>query len=127
MSASTRPRASHGGFGSRPAKNMLYSRSSLRSSASRSRMSCSKSLISGTGTQDRAASASQQKPHQRKPELPGVRQGTIVDEHLGLVETSDQHPELVELGDIAHQETGTVEDPDLPVLGRSPRHLHRAL
>ena len=48
--ASTRLRVSQGGFGSRPAKNMLYSASSCLRAASRRCMSRSISLMGGTGS-----------------------------------------------------------------------------
>src|SRR5262245_57820840 len=81
-SASTRARVSHGGFGSRPAKNMLYSASSCFSSASRRVSSLS---ILGGGT----TSPGNQEPDERQPQLARVRDRPIVDEHFGRVRAAD--------------------------------------
>src|SRR3954465_15388345 len=88
-SASTRPRVSHGGLGSRPAKNMLYSASScLRSASRRVR---SRSMVEGATTLPR-----DQEPDERQPQLARVRPRPIVDENLGGVGAADDLKEIAE-------------------------------
>src|SRR5687768_15482358 len=85
--ASTRLRVSHGGRGSRPAKNMLYSASScLRSEASWFRSF----WMSGSDTWW----SPDQHPQQREPQFPGVRHRFVVDEHVGRIEVPDDFEEI---------------------------------
>ena len=77
-SESTRLRVSQGGLGSGPEKNMLYSASSRLSSDS-SRMQIAFDLAR------RHSYRVNEKPDERQPELPRVRHGPIVNQHLGGV------------------------------------------
>src|ERR1700724_1384407 len=90
--ASTRARVSHGGLGSRPAKNMLYSASSCRNSTSNRFKSRSISVGSFTRRSPR-----NQKPDKWQPELPGVGHGAVVDEHFGRVARSDDLKQVPQL------------------------------
>jgi hypothetical protein len=48
-----------------------------------------------------------QKPDERQPELPRVRDGTIVDEHFAGVEPADEIEEVAQLDGILRKEPGT--------------------
>jgi cold shock protein len=74
---STRARVSQGGRGSRPAKNIVYSPSSRRSSAAS--VCRSRSMSNGSVT---IHLPGQEEPRQGQPQLARKRQGTIVDQDL---------------------------------------------
>src|SRR5918995_4246567 len=100
---STRRRDSTGGRGERPAKYMLYSASSRRSSDSSSARSRSTSGASGTRPKD-------EKPHERQPQLAGVWKGPIVDEDVTRVETPHYLKEIAQRGGIGGVETRAVAE-----------------
>src|SRR3954449_9705918 len=88
--ASTRLRVSHGGFGSRPAKNMLYSASSrLISLASRCR---SRSMVVGSAT----CLLVNEEVEQRQPELPRVGHRAIVDQDFRIVRRPDNFEQVAQ-------------------------------
>ena len=78
-SASTRPRVSHGGFGSRPRRTCCIrpraASDRLRGAAGRVR-----SLMIGHDTLP-----GDEEPDERQPQLAGVRHRPVVDQHLGRV------------------------------------------
>src|SRR6267142_4205113 len=104
-SASTRARVSHGGLGSRPEKNMLYSASSRFISAS-SRIK-SRSTVPGSATSV-VHVPGDQKPHQRQPQLARERHRPIVDEHVRGVRAAHDVEQVAEGNGIAGPETGAV-------------------
>src|SRR6188508_1228148 len=96
-SAATRARVSHGGRGSRPAKNMLNSASSRRISASRMIISRSKSDFGFW------KSAKQMEPEQRQPQLFRIGHGPIVDQHFTVRHRPDQLEEIAERVRVARE------------------------
>src|SRR3954471_17650847 len=103
MSAATRLRVPHGGLGSRPAKYMLYSASSLFSSDSSRFRSRSVSEAGGTGD-----SPPQQEPDQRQPQLAGVGHRPVVDQHLGRIRGADDLKQLAQADRLARPEAPAI-------------------
>src|SRR5436190_10024545 len=122
----TRLRVSHGGFGSRPAKNMLYSASSCLRPASSRCSSRSVSLIGGT-----AVSAMQEEPDQRQPQRARVRHRPVVNQHFGQIRSPDQFEQSLQLRRIGGEEARAIPvrgtRSDLAVLRRRTRQLQRAI
>src|SRR5712664_2600377 len=123
--ASTRLRVSHGGFGSRPAKNMLYSASSCFSSTSRRFRSFS---ILGGGT---IHSPRNEEPDERQPQLARIGHGTIVDENFGRGRSADDLEEIAEARRVARPEARAIAlrgaTARLAKLRRAARDVERLL
>src|SRR5579884_3257185 len=119
---STRARVSHGGFGSRPEKYMLYSASSCRRSASSRCSSCS---------MDAAIPLSRdEQPDERQPQFARERDRSIVDEHVGGVGRTDDLEQIAQPRGVARPEPRPVAvrgtAAHLAELGRRARDLERA-
>src|SRR5258705_3751743 len=136
-SAATRFRVSHGGRGSRPEKNMLYSASSCLSPAARVNRSFCTSVSSGMTnvyssqfavcSLRSAVRSTSQEPNERQPEFPCIRNGSIVDQHVGCVEPADEAEEVAQVDGVLRVEPGAVAQPiagaHLAVIGGRARHL----
>src|SRR5579872_795286 len=87
---STRCRVSHGGFGSRPEKYMLYSASSRFSSASIRGSTFGRSFgVFWGGCCFAMPLAGNQQPNEWKPQLACVGDGAIVDENFRVRRAPD--------------------------------------
>src|SRR4051812_31891284 len=98
--ASTALRVSHGGFGSRPEKNMLYCASRfLRpvSSFCRSRSTSETCL-------DTAPSGVDEEVHERHPQLARIRHGLPVHEDLGIGGAADDIEDVAKAASVGNQE-----------------------
>src|SRR3954465_15668387 len=122
--ASTRLRVSHGGFGSRRAKNLFYWASTrLISLSSRCR---SRSTVVGWAT----CLLVNEEVEQRQPELPRIGHRAIVDEDLRVVRRPDDFEQAAQPRRAARPETGAVPvrsaAAGLAKLGRIAREFQRA-
>ena len=112
--ASTRLRVSHGGLGSRPAKNMLYSASSWLDR----RLEALHVAFDFADGRHGVISAWKQEPHEREPQLARVGHGPIVNQHFGLIRRPDDFEQFAQAGRIASTRSALDTSDSLPC--RSP-------
>src|ERR1043166_1971012 len=106
-SASTALRVSHGGFGRRPAKNMLYCASRFFrfvSSFCKSRSTSQTCCWRGWGVLAPAAGRVEEQVHERNPQRAAVRHVLAVHDDLRLVRSADDGKHVAQTVRIADAE-----------------------